>query len=71
MSQKHYAVTGVWRGIGAEIAMALRSHVSELRGSTWLSLQLVSTTSYLSIIPTRRRSCRLCRRSRRCTRSSD
>jgi hypothetical protein len=26
MSQQHYAVTGVWRGIGAEIAMALRSH---------------------------------------------
>jgi len=57
MSRQRYAVTGVSHGIGAEIAMALGLAATELRGSTWLSLQLVSTTSYISIFPTRRRSC--------------
>src|SRR5712671_351038 len=71
MSRQRYAVTGISHGIGAEIAMALGLAATELRGSTWLSLQLVSTTSYISIFPTRRRSCRLCPGSRRCTRSSD
>ena len=52
MSQQHYAVTRVWRGIGAEIAMALRSHGH--RVTDFDVAQLVSTTSYISIFPTRR-----------------
>ena len=32
MSQQHYAVTGVWRGTGAEIAMALRSRGHRVTG---------------------------------------
>jgi hypothetical protein len=55
MSRQRNVVTGVWRGLGAEIAMRFGLVVTELRGSTWLSLQLVSTTSYISIFPTRRR----------------
>ena len=52
MSQKHYAVTGVWRGIGTEIAMALRSRGHRVTGFD--VAQLVSTTSFISIFPTRR-----------------
>src|ERR1700720_264731 len=69
MSQQHYAVTGVWRGTGAEIAMALRFRGHRVTG--FEVAQLVSTTSYISIFPTRPGSCWLCPRSRRCARSSD
>ena len=56
MSQQHYAVTGVWRGTGAEIAMALRSrgHPSYgfRRGSIGLDdfihLDLSDTASIMS-----------------------
>jgi hypothetical protein len=45
MSQQHDAVTGVSCGIGAEIAIGASVSRHQLRGSTWGSLQLVSTIS--------------------------
>ena len=53
MSRQRYAVTGVSRGTGAEIAMALRSRGHRVAGFD--VAQMVSTTSYISIFPTRRR----------------
>ena len=52
MTRQRYVVTGVSRGTGAEIAMALRSRHSDPGCGM---AQLVSTTSYISIFPTRRR----------------
>ena len=53
MTRQRYVVTGVSRGTGAEIAMALRSRGHRVMGFD--VAQLVSTTSYISIFPTRRR----------------
>jgi nucleoside-diphosphate-sugar epimerase len=53
MSRQRYAVTGVSRGIGTEIAMALRSRGHRVAGFD--VAQMVSTTSYISIFRTRRR----------------
>jgi hypothetical protein len=52
MSRQRYVVTGVSRGTGAEIAMALRSRHPDPGCNV---AQLVATTSYISIFPTRRR----------------
>jgi len=52
MSRQRYVVTGVSRGTGAESAMALRSRHPDPGFDV---TQLVSTTSYISIFPTRRR----------------
>jgi hypothetical protein len=47
MSRHRYVVTGVWRGMGAEITMALRSRHPD------------PDFDWLNWSPTRRRSCRL------------
>ena len=50
MSRQRYAVTGVSRGIGTEIAMALRSRGHRVAGFD--VAQMVSTISYISIFRT-------------------